>query len=301
MQTFSLLGVHVYYIQQLRLILLNTCAILFCAYPILGNCNADVPVQLAQVYDDDPHVDSYLVSEKYDGVRAIWKDGKLQTRNGNIIHAPDWFVADLPDVWLDGELWSKRQDFEFIASTVSKHTPVDNEWRKIRYMVFDAPNTTQTFQERAEYYTQLINALNLVHVKPVTQFTVNSNAHLSSLLEQYTNAGAEGLMLHKAQAMFINGRNQNLLKLKPYMDAEAIVLAHLPGKGKYKAKMGSIKVRWQKDADDFVEFNIGTGFTDKERENPPAIGSTITFKYHGLTKNKLPRFPSYLRIRTDAE
>ncbi|MFL0799708.1 MAG: hypothetical protein K6L80_04615 [Agarilytica sp.] len=108
-------------------------------------------------------------------------------------------------------------------------------------------------------------------------------------------------MLHKAQAKFTDGRSRNILKLKPYMDAEAIVLKHLPGKGKYKGMMGSIKVRWQKSANESVEFKIGTGFSDKDRANPPSIGSIVTFKYHGLTKHKLPRFASFLRVRAAAK
>ncbi len=274
----------------------------FCAiYTIPTHSAGNLPVQLAHTYDDEPDVKTFLVSEKYDGIRAIWKDGKLQTRNGNTIHAPAWFLEGLPNVWLDGELWSKRQDFEFISSTVRKYTPVDSEWKKIRYMVFDAPNTTQTFQQRAEYYTQLINTLDLDHIKPVKQFRVDNNTQLSSLLDQYTRAGAEGLILHKAQAKFTDGRSQNILKLKPYMDAEAIVLKHLPGKGKYKGMTGSITVRWQQSANESVVFNIGTGFSDKERAIPPSLGSIITFKYHGLTKNKLPRFASYLRVRAAAK
>ncbi len=296
MSIFRSFPVFTIYIQPLRL-LLKTIALLVFISPSLGHGTTELPVQLAQVYDNDTDVKTFLVSEKYDGVRAIWKDGKLQTRNGNTIHAPAWFLAGLPDVWLDGELWSKRQDFEFIASTVSKRTPIDSEWEKIHYMVFDAPNATQTFEQRAEQYHQIINTLGLNHIKPIKQFKVENNALLSSLLEKYTNAGAEGLMLHRAKAMHTEGRSHNLLKLKPYMDAEAIVLEHLPGKGKYEGLMGSIKVRWQESANEFVEFKIGTGFSDKDRKNPPGIGSTITFKYHGLTKNKLPRFASFLRVR----
>ncbi len=43
-------------------------------------------------------------------------------------------------------------------------------------------------------------------------------------------------------------------------------------------------------------FRIGSGFSDAERADPPAIGSIVTFKYHGRTKNGLPRFASFLRM-----
>ena len=256
-----------------------------------------LPVQLAKVFQEDTPASEYLISEKYDGVRAIWKNGQLQTRNGNPISAPDWFTEKLPNTWLDGELWSKRQDFEFIASAVSKAVPVDKEWQRITYMVFDAPGLNAPFSERAKHYTELINTLSLKHIKPVKQFRAENNESLSKLLDEYTQAGAEGLILHKANAKFTDGRTDNILKLKPYMDAEAVVIAHIPGKGKYKGMLGALRVRWQNTAGEHITFKIGTGFKDEDRKTPPAIGSTVTFKYHGLTKNGIPRFASFLRPR----
>ena len=261
------------------------------------------PVQLANVYDEQVVVTDYLISEKYDGVRAIWRDGVLQTRNGYPISAPKWFTRALPNVWLDGELWSQRQNFEFIASVVSKSVPVDDEWRNLTYMVFDAPDRFNRFGKRVSIYTQLIEELNVPFVKAVTQFRVADHAQLSDSLDEHRRSGAEGLMLHRADAVFADGRTDNLLKLKPYMDAEAIVLAHLPGKGKYTGMLGAIRVQLinaslhNDDLSGSVIFKIGSGFSDADRANPPALGSIITFKYHGLSKNNIPRFASYLRVR----
>jgi len=271
-------------------------SIFFSSFNLLAT---SLPVQLANVYDENLDVQDFLISEKFDGIRAIWKNGSLQTRQGNPIHAPKWFTSTLPDIWLDGELWSNRQDFEFVTSTVRKLVPIDSEWRQIKYMVFDAPNYSDTFQTRALFYTQTLDDLNLEHVKPVEQKRLDSNAALSEWLRQLVEEGAEGLILHKTNALFKEGRSDNLLKLKPYMDSEAIVLEHLPGKGKYKGLLGAIRVRWYADNSEPVEFKIGSGFSDVERENPPAIGSEITFKYHGLTKKRVPRFASYLRLRED--
>lgn len=252
------------------------------------------PVQLAQVYNNED-IQAYLISEKYDGIRAIWKNQELRTRNGNIINAPQWFTQNLPNIWLDGELWLARGEFELTASTVSKHSPIDTEWRRITYMVFDAPNYHLGFAERAEFYTALVNKLDLPHIRAVAQLSLSSNQNLHALLEQATSKGAEGLMLHKASARFSNGRNSNLLKLKKYMDSEAIVLKHLPGKGKYKNKMGALLVEYIDPYGQSIQFKIGTGFSDHQRAHPPAIGTVITFAYHGFTKKGLPRFASFIR------
>ena len=100
-------------------------------------------------------------------------------------------------------------------------------------------------------------------------------------------------MLHRADASYHAGRSADLLKLKPYLDREATVIAHIPGQGRNAGRMGSLLVR---DANG-QEFRLGTGFTDAQRMNPPAIGTLVTYKYQGLTNKGLPRFASFLRIR----
>ncbi|WP_233282103.1 DNA ligase [Nitrincola iocasae] len=256
-------------------------------------------VQLAEVYNQDSTVtiSDYLVSEKYDGVRAIWTGEQLLTRQGNPIPAPNWFTAPLPAVWLDGELWTQRQDFETLSSIVRTQTANDDRWRQVSYMVFDMPDAQLPFEQRYKNYTDLIEQINAAHIKAIQQLRFDSNQALSEHLQALVESGAEGLMLHLASAHHRSGRSDALLKLKPYFDAEAEVIAHLPGQGKYTGMLGALRVRNQQG----IEFSVGSGFTDAERANPPPIGSTITYKYHGYTNNGLPRFTSFLRVRGDRQ
>ena len=71
------------------------------------------------------------------------------------------------------------------------------------------------------------------------------------------------------------------------------MVAQLPGKGKYAGKLGALLV----ELPDGRRMRIGTGFSDGQRDNPPAVGTTITYRYRGLTKTGLPRFVSFLRVR----
>ena len=260
---------------------------------------ASTQAQLAKVYvqDNSIPVSDYLVSEKYDGVRAIWTGEKLQTRQGNLIPAPDWFTEPLPAVWLDGELWTQRQNFENLSSIVRTQVPDNNAWRQVSYMVFDMPDKELPFEQRYKNYSDLIEHIDAEHIKAVKQQQFHSNHALSEHLQAVVEHGAEGLMLHLATATHQTGRSSSLLKLKPYFDEEAVVISHLPGKGKYTGMLGALRVRNQQG----IEFSIGTGFTDAERANPPPIGSTVTYKYHGYTNNGLPRFASFLRIREELE
>jgi DNA ligase-1 len=81
--------------------------------------------------------------------------------------------------------------------------------------------------------------------------------------------------------------------MKPWHDAEAIVIAHQPGKGKYSGMLGALRVRTSAG----VEFMLGTGLSDSDRRNPPPIGSVVTFRYRELTNRGQPRFASFLRVR----
>jgi DNA ligase-1 len=235
----------------------------------------------------------YLISEKYDGVRALWDGKVLRSRMGNIIAAPAWFIGRLPSVSLDGELWMARGQFEKVSGAVRKAVPQDDEWRQIKYMVFELPDAPGTFNERYEHIKQIAAVANFPQLVAVEQFRLPDNASLRRKLDEVVRAGGEGLMLHRADAHYVTGRSDNLLKLKPFEDAEATVIGYVPGKGKYSGKMGALRV----ETDDGKRFQIGTGFTDAVRADPPTIGTVITFTYRGLTKNGLPRFATYLRTR----
>lgn len=248
---------------------------------------------LARVAPADIDPKPYLVSEKYDGVRALWDGQTLRTRAGNVIAAPAWFTAKLPRQALDGELWITRGQFEKLSGAVRKTTPQDDEWRQIKYLIFELPGAPGSFAERYEQVKRVVAQTNFAQLVAVEQFRVADNAALKRKLDEVVRAGGEGLMLHLADAAYVTGRNDALLKLKPLDDAEATVIGHVPGKGKYQGRMGALQV----ETADGKRFQIGTGFSDAVRASPPPVGATVTYTHRGLTKNGLPRFASYLRVR----
>ena len=65
---------------------------------------------LAKVYKQE-NVSEWWVSEKLDGVRAIWNGEKLHFRSGKLISAPDWFTENFPEQLMDGELWDGTRNF----------------------------------------------------------------------------------------------------------------------------------------------------------------------------------------------
>lgn len=264
---------------------------LLCA-PLLA---AESPVlSLASVYRGGVDLDRYWVSEKLDGVRARWDGAALYSRRGNRFNAPGWFVEGFPRQPLDGELWMGRGTFEVLSGAVRRKTPDEAAWRRIRFMVFDLPESATPFDERLRQLKHLL-ADAPPQIRLVEQFRVASEAELMATLARVVAAGGEGLMLRDGRSPYRPGRSDDLLKLKTYQDAEAVVVAHVPGKGKYAGMLGSLVVEMPGGR----RFRLGTGFTDAERREPPPVGATVTYKYTGTTAGGIPRFASFLRIRDE--
>ncbi|UTV30228.1 DNA ligase [Photobacterium atrarenae] len=245
----------------------------------------------------DP-IDAYFVSEKLDGIRAHWTGTQLVTRTGNPIHAPEWFLAAFPEgIALDGELWAGRDQFQRVTTTVLDQQPNPEQWQHIQFMAFDLPSSDEPFQQRLNLLTQHIKRIQQPFIQLVPQQRYASLAELESALDQLTADQGEGLILQHRHNRYQPGRASQLLKLKHYQDAEAVVIGYEEGKGKYHGQMGSV---WVLTADN-QKFKIGSGFSDNERLNPPPLGSTIQFRYSGYTSSGLPRFARYIRQRSSPE
>ena len=155
-----------------------------------------------------------IQGEKFDGVRAIWTGDKFITRKGNAINAPSWFTAPLPNVWLDGELWIARTQFSLVSGIVRTKRPSNSDWHAIRYQIFDMPDSTLPFSARYKNYQALVKQINKQHITAVKQHRFTSTAQLTAYFEDLTKQGAEGVMLHLANAKHKSGRSNTLLKRK---------------------------------------------------------------------------------------
>lgn len=254
----------------------------------------ELAVLLASTYRPGFDPAQFWVSEKLDGVRAIWDGQALRFRSGNPVDAPRWFIEGLPSVPLDGELWLGRGRFERISAIVRRSPPDDSLWRDVRYMVFELPGAPGSFTERIDAIRRVVAACSdktpwLQHVE---QFRIANENALKQTLGEVVAGGGEGLVLHRADAPYMTGRGDVLLKMKPLDDAEARVIAHLPGAGHNTGRMGALLV----ETPEGRRFRIGTGFTNAQREAPPPIGSVVTYRYRGFTNSGLPRFASFLRV-----
>lgn len=249
------------------------------------------PVLLAQKYEPSQDPTGWWMSEKLDGVRAYWTGTALVSRLGNEFHAPDWFIAGLPDEPLDGELWIGRGRFQQTVSVVRRQDKSDH-WKQVTYLVFDAPGFDGPFEARVAHLRQRLSA---PHTEVVAHVACTGPAHLSAELARVEAAGGEGLMLRQPGSAYVAGRSTTLLKVKSFLDGEARVLGYTAGAGRHRGRVGALSVV----GPDGTRFAVGTGLSDADREAPPPIGSIIHYRYQELTEAGVPRFPSFQGERAD--
>lgn len=259
-----------------------------------GSGAKEPPILLADSWDGVVDVKDWWISEKLDGVRAYWDGQQFLSRQGNRYVAPDWFVEGLPKTPLDGELWLNRKQFQRTVSIVRRQDQSDH-WKEIRFVVFDAPSISFPFEDRMEELKELLrkhrNEFAAIH----QQLRCKGIQHLRDELQRVEALGGEGLMLRQPASLYVAGRSSTLLKVKTFHDAEATVIGHQAGAGRHKGRLGALLVQLP----DGTEFAVGTGFSDAQRDNPPAVGSSITFRYQELSDGGVPRFPSYVGVRSD--
>lgn len=250
---------------------------------------AAISPMLAKEYkNQDPT--GWWMSEKLDGVRAIWDGQALWSRTGKPIYAPLAWLAKLPKTLiLDGELWMGRGAFQQLVSCVRKKVPKPADWLGVSYMVFDCiPGFQTPFWSRQQLLADLYASGDWgFYVLPQTVCT--DRDHFDRCYDAALLIQGEGVMLRDPESMYENKRSSKLLKRKATYTIEAEVTGYQAGEGKHAGRVGALQCKMGD-----VEFDVGTGLTDKERENPPAFGAMITVEHKGLTNAGIPRHPVFV-------
>jgi len=257
---------------------------------------ADSPkLFLLKTYTDDMNVTDWVMSEKLDGVRGIWDGKKLISRSGKVFSPPASFTRGFPSFALDGELWTKRGDFEHVVSIVNSKV-LAQRWDELTFNVFEVPDQRGNLFERLRVLKNYLAKEQTPKIRVIKQIRIKSKGEVKVYLNEVLNLGAEGIVIRDPEQGYYTGRRDKALKYKPFLDADCKVIAIIKGKGKFISQMGGIECDFNNKL-----IKIGSGFTNEQREHPLKIGSMISFKYYGLTGLGNPRFPIFLRVRSDAK
>ena len=229
----------------------------------------------------------WLLSEKFDGYRARWIPEKrvFLSRNHKEFIAPEWFKDAMPDINLDGELFAGREFFQYMG-TVRKKVPVDEEWKKIKYVVYDLPEEDDVFEGRVEKLKKVVDDNGSDIVVCAKQVKVTSIPQMENIYKTVLEKGGEGIMLKDPSSRYEDKRSNYMLKYKPSFDSEAVIVDYHMGNGKYDGILGGFTCRPLLnydtysviDPDEGHEFSI-SGMDDSVRESYKSthpVGTIIT-------------------------
>jgi DNA ligase-1 len=256
---------------------------------------------LAHVYDGR-NPTGWLMSEKLDGVRAIYDPvrGVLHSRSGKVFDAPGDVLFDCSavsrasgDVYLDGELWLGRGQFQQAAGTVRRK---GDPWAGLRYVVFDAFDPQAMLRDHRGRLARLTFPSGYSRLSPLHHETCDGPDHLAAFERQLLACGAEGVMLRNPYAPYQQGRTDQLLKVKRWEETDAVVTGYQAGVGKQVGGVGALQLR---ECDSDIAFEAGTGLSDRDRERPPTVGEVVIVKFFGRTDAGVPRHPVYAGTRAD--
>ena len=139
-----------------------------------------------------------------------------------------------------------------------KQIPNEEDWKTIKYMVYDAPLVKGTFEERLAAIKKELSSSKSTIAQMVKQTVCKSADHLTTLMDEVCGGKGEGVMLKNPKSTYERFRSFNLLKVKRFEDAEATVYDYQDGTGRLTGMCGAILVQ-EKDG---TKFKIGSGFTD---------------------------------------
>ncbi|GAD89554.1 hypothetical protein VHA01S_021_00480 [Vibrio halioticoli NBRC 102217] len=268
-----------------------SCAAIPCCSALADN------LMLASVYQGQALSEQHLVSEKLDGIRALWNGKELITRNGSSINAPGSFISQMPPFAVEGELWAGRGNFALVQQTVLDAKADEKAWSKISFVLFDRQDVLTSYAKRHDSLLQwkFNDAQTHAQVIVAEQRPFRSYQSLGEALQKVVKLGGEGLMVRNKHSVYIAGRSEALYKIKLHQDAEARVIGYKQGKGKYQHLVGALHV----ESPQGVRFYIGSGLTDAHRRNPPKVGTNITYRYNDKTAKGVPKFARFMRERSE--
>lgn len=264
------------------------------------------------------------MSPKLDGIRVIVKDGQVLSRNGKLI--PNLFTQSLFKSYcgIDGELIVGSPVHPNVFQTTTSGVMTIEGSPNVKLYAFDSWNAEGGINER---YVKLLQITkdNSTNIEIVQQTVVNSEEELLKFEEDCLQKGYEGVIIRYPNAKYKNGRSTikegALLKLKRFDDSEAIILSMEPLLRNHneatKNALGYTERSSHKDnliTDDLlgslyvqdcvtgVKFNIGSGFTEKQRKDiwnkkVELIGSIVKYKYFEVGVKDKPRFPIFCGLR----
>ena len=243
-----------------------------------------------------------FVQPKLDGVRCIFKNGVLTSRQGKVFPNMEHIAQDLKDVdlVLDGELYSNTLNFQQFVGLVRKKKHNDAEkqlLRQVKFHVYDCVND-KPFSVRNESINNLFSKRLYAFSEPLLTEECKAKDDLKKFHDKYVAEGKEGLIIRNKDGLYqLAARSKDLQKYKEFEDAEYKVSGFTEGEGLEKGL-----VIWICETSAGKSFHVRPRGTHEARaeifnEAKDYVGKSLTVRYQELTEEGIPRFPVGIAFR----
>ena len=244
-----------------------------------------------------------FVQAKLDGVRCIFRNGVLTSRQGKVFPNMGHILKDLEGcpLVLDGELYSNTLSFQQFVGLVrkTKHKPAEIEMLKqVKLWVYDCVKN-MTFDERLtsiQYLFKRTGGFNNVSLLPTLECKTKED--LKVFHDHFVSEGKEGLIIRNKEGLYqLAARSKDLQKYKEFSDSEYKVTGFTDGEGSEKGL-----VIWVCETPDGKSFSVRPRGTHEDRAEiftkaNDYIGKSLTVRYQELTEEGIPRFPVGVAFR----
>lgn len=274
-------------------------------------------IQLANVWSPykEYRAGGWFASPKMDGVRALYDAaaGTLFSRTGKPITGFEHIAEELYAIcelyslsFMDGELYSGEATFETIQGTVATKSGSKAD-SGIRFHAFAClpENVRRITTAKMLSILKKISHEDLEHVVIVPQVRIQDEDVLDKARE-YVAAGYEGIMLRSPYEAYSEGRSDGLLKYKFFKEMDLNVMGVFEGQGKHAGRLGGLICEGDLPSGEPVFVQVGTGFTDDEREEfwrnaSRLTGRKVEVRYQEVTPLKdgchSLRFPVFSKLK----
>lgn len=240
----------------------------------------------------------WLMSEKFQGVRACWDPSQrmMRTRTGNRIQIPqDWHSA-LPSIPLDGEIMALSGGQDATTGLIQKRAAMPEEWVRlnVRFFVFGTFGSENP-EQRNQQYQQAIAHCEAARlpavpawVVPVKHTLCTSISHFEAFKQEILDRGGEGVMLLAPKGEYPQGRTRSLLKSKGEDTDVFVVKSEVIGK-----RTGQVmSVECYRNTDPTIVCRAA--LHKPVPEGTFEQGQRIEVKYLGVSRYGVPRNPRVL-------
>lgn len=211
------------------------------------------PVMLLKTFDPKKVKFPCLAAVKKDGVRGLWSQNNMMSRQGksfigldHITDQLEYFPHDL-----DGELCIDDEIFDAASGMIRNSEPTPGAV----YHVFDMPSFPGNFIQRRLALQELIES---TEVKLIPVFKINNEESLMKFYNKSLADGEEGIVVYDPYSPYEDKRSYDWMRIVPLKQTDCKVIGFEEGKGKLAGSLGKIIVDYKGK-----EVSVGTGFSEK--------------------------------------